>query len=69
MTNRIVKTLNIGVPLTSLAFSDDGHTIVVGTLYGINMICMFSYLFIYMNIFIYENINKYILFIHKFSNS
>jgi hypothetical protein len=36
MKKRVVKTLNIGVPLTSLAFSDDGHTIVVGTLYGKN---------------------------------
>ncbi len=31
---RIVKTINTDAPLTSLAFNNDGHTIVVGTLYG-----------------------------------
>ena len=30
----IVKSLNVEAPLTALAFYNDGHTIVAGTMYG-----------------------------------
>ena len=32
---RLVKSLQIDAPCTALSFHNDGHTIVVGTLYGL----------------------------------